>query len=210
MPTEALTPAPKSRRLTFRRLLLAVGLGLGTWWVTSWWLSPRPLYTLRFRELGSLPSQNTDWLFQSRVHLYIIDDTRFLVLQLNAPEAGQVTVRFRELATGILTEEKTYDAEDYLTTHSFPPKLKSLLDTSDTSGARLIWPGTEVHIKQRPNYLTHRLIPDSTQTIREEEDRFSLGAELDGLLRKLPWEMKWKSEGRIRVGVWDTQVKTFL
>lgn len=35
-------------RPRFRRLLLALLLGLAAWWGVSWWLSVRPLYTLRF------------------------------------------------------------------------------------------------------------------------------------------------------------------
>src|SRR5262245_25891486 len=36
------------RRLTFKRLFLALVLGLAAWWGVGWWLSPRPLYTLAY------------------------------------------------------------------------------------------------------------------------------------------------------------------
>src|SRR5262245_25824472 len=48
MRVEALRPVHKPRRLTFRRMLLALVLGLSAWWGVGWWLAPRPLYTLRY------------------------------------------------------------------------------------------------------------------------------------------------------------------
>jgi hypothetical protein len=46
MPSPSSTPA--RRRLTFKHLLFALVLGLAAWWGVGRWLSPRPLYTLRY------------------------------------------------------------------------------------------------------------------------------------------------------------------
>jgi hypothetical protein len=57
--------ATRRRRLTFKRIFLALVLGLVTWWGVGWWLSPRPLYTLKYPDRGWIDARHRVLLFPS-------------------------------------------------------------------------------------------------------------------------------------------------
>jgi ferric-dicitrate binding protein FerR (iron transport regulator) len=62
MPSSPPTPAKCPRRLTPRSVLLALVLGLAAWRGVGWWLSPRPLYTLRYEYEEDVNSSRAETL----------------------------------------------------------------------------------------------------------------------------------------------------
>src|SRR5262245_37467712 len=91
MHTDTPIPAKRPCRLTFHRVLLAVVLGLAAWWGVGWWLSPRPLYTLRFPLSGPyrLPSVPQAFVI---FRVGISEGRELLVLRPNVPVPHQLTL----------------------------------------------------------------------------------------------------------------------
>ena len=101
MADSASTPVPKPRRLILRRVLLALLLGLATWWGVGWWLSARPLYTLHFPDI-----HEDIWNLQAESPLSFLthpidrEGRLLFVLRPKCPGPGQITIEVVELATG--------------------------------------------------------------------------------------------------------------
>jgi hypothetical protein len=90
---------PPRRRLTFKRLLLALVLGLGAWWGVGWWLSPRPVFALRHTDQVAVYLPGT----QIRVagfHVELDQENRLFVWRRNYPAAGKTTVEQYNLLAG--------------------------------------------------------------------------------------------------------------
>jgi hypothetical protein len=87
MPADVPTPDKRFRRLTVRRVLLAVVLGLVAWWGVGWWLSPRPLWVRAFPDL--IPEC---WGFAR--------DGRRIILECMAGPAQRVDYYSLDAATG--------------------------------------------------------------------------------------------------------------
>jgi hypothetical protein len=115
------SPTPARRRLTFKRVLLALVLGLVAWWGLAWWTYPRPLYTKRYP--GHLDSdKHTDW-FRGLLQAQPLDaqGTYLVVLR---PEPSLTDRKLEVVETGTGTVVTSYHLPDYL---SVPGRPRSLL-----------------------------------------------------------------------------------
>src|SRR5436190_3521708 len=107
---------PFRRRLTFKRVLLALVLGLSSWWGVSWWLSPRPLYTLHLGRDPDHPGRrgylSVSFLDPAHTFLRV---THELPRTDPTKESVRLVIDVVELATG-----RTIASFPYQQTYEFP------------------------------------------------------------------------------------------
>src|SRR5690242_7403317 len=95
------SPAAKPRRrLTLRRVLLALMLGVMAWWGVGWWLAVRPDIVLRYAggEVRVVPA---------------LDGPGPMILLLSSADSNQVTLEYRDPDTGRLQSARTLPAGQY-------------------------------------------------------------------------------------------------
>src|SRR5262245_30530362 len=103
MPDDLSNPDPKPRRLTLRRVLLALVLGLAAWCGVGWCLSPRPLYTLRFHV-----GEGRNGRYDEEFHATLYHSQALKVTLPHTPGPGRVTLHAFDLPTGRLLTSHEY------------------------------------------------------------------------------------------------------
>lgn len=93
----------KPRRRWGWRVLLILVLSLATWWSLGWYLSPRPVFTLHYPDMGSLfenGEKDGNEIAGFGVVPFDREGRMLLVQRPNIPQAGLATFELIELATG--------------------------------------------------------------------------------------------------------------
>ena len=211
MPADVATPVHEPHRLTFKRVLLALLLGLAAWWGVGWWLSPRALYTLRFANTHDLRTFRNGF----KAFFYVSFDPEFLVIHHPNVESEEMTLEWFDLLRGTRVKEQTYSASrDFSATgHTstegrivalivggpfvrrdgkYPPQFSWVETTRDTSDAarRVIGHGQSIH-GDSPNVLA-QLLPLKSLTgwgsrrvgiWEEDRERFLWSTQLGAEIR---------------------------
>src|SRR4029078_9201595 len=89
------SPTPARRRFTFKRLLLALVLGLAAWWGVGWWLSTRALWTLRFEDKGVAENYSNEQGDQGIGFFFdFISGDRIALIRPNVPCLSNCTLQY--------------------------------------------------------------------------------------------------------------------
>src|SRR4051794_27820406 len=111
----ASTPTPARRpRLTLKRVLRALVLGLAAWWGVGWWLAVRPDCTLRFPGHRALRHADGAMIAQFRVFPGFDRHDVLAVLIPNYPASDSVTLDNYDLATGLLRDRTRFSRREFL------------------------------------------------------------------------------------------------
>src|SRR5690349_13983484 len=101
---------PFRRRFTLKRLLLALVLGIAAWWGVGWWLSPRPVFRLRYSDQTPVYLPGTH-IRVAGLHVELDQESRLFVWY---PAAGKITVeQYNLLAGPNLAKEVLTEADRY-------------------------------------------------------------------------------------------------
>ena len=189
-----------AKKLTIGRVLLALLLGASTWAALSWYLSPGPLYTLRFPDTGLIeqpfPGPTYHFLVgvdaQGRLHLE----------RPNVPGPGRLQVECYDLASGRLLTSETHDAAKYL------DKFEAAWWGFGVNHHVYVLPPIESTSPRADRELFP--ISGSDQVVRVAPAPVSMGEFLDDLLRRVPGTAEWLNPDRHEAGVWDQARGRFL
>ena len=182
------------RRLTIRRILLALVLGLAAWWGVGWWLIPRAALALRFPDLGSIQLPGS---FYSPAVFQVALDTQdlFHVCRPNYPVAGSITVERFDLRKGELLKSEGFAATEYRRHHRMTQE-----------GTWLLLNGVMAVSSDTPGKFEHlRDYPEWEQSVRF---RYASYGPLDEVREYFPDVVRWMN--RPSVGVWDDAGDRFL
>jgi hypothetical protein len=195
MPADTPIPAKLPRRLTFRRVLLAIVLGLAAWWGVGGWLSAKPQLLLRFADSGISTLPGPGYINAS----FSVDkegEELLLIIRSDVSAAGRMTVERFNLTTGQQMSARDYTPKEFFNSPDFP----------DTSVKYLLSNGMKRHqlrIMDGFDYL--RDYPEWKQSVRM---RYISYGPLDPWLRELPGLGRWLY--RPSVGIWDDEGGRFL
>jgi hypothetical protein len=179
-------PALRRRRLTFKRALLAVLLGLAAWWGVGRWLSPWTLCRLRYPDSISqqLPSEFSRFKVGGghfKFWLGVDDKDTLIVQRPNVPDAGRVAFELIDLTTGNHLPTVVCEVQD-CSNHPRAIQMElgvgrwtQFMSFRDVSGS-----GGQAN--------THLLdIPGSRQQVRREKSSLVSGSSITSWLRDGPW-----------------------
>jgi hypothetical protein len=182
------TPTPvQRRRLTFKRLLLALVLGLAAWWSVGWWLAVRPDFVLRYPDRGSLKSLEKRTGNQKAEFRVVptYDGPDLLVIQIpHLKQPDYVTLEFRDPATGNLRKTINHSAREY-----FGSSEAHMIDQSPGDVIyEYFW--LEVYLDGKADSITFIAHDDLPHTVPGTNQRVVMRDSLDEMVRWLenwPW-----------------------
>jgi hypothetical protein len=194
MPADTPTPTKRPRRLTFRRVLLAVVLGLAAWWGVGWWLSPKPVLFLRYYDQDSAPQRSRR--MPSASFLVELDPQDRVLVWRQSPSA-----------------DISLDHFDLRSRSTPPPELLTQADYDMQSarrdavkGSHLLANGIPAHrTDQRDGFDHLRSYPEWKQSVRL---RYVSFGPLDRVLMHMPVVSNWLY--RPQIGVWHDEGGRFL
>jgi hypothetical protein len=171
-------PTPTRRRLTCKRVLLAVVLGLVAWWGVGWWLSPRPILELHYPDTGKLalpPDDHAMLAFDVRVTA----KNRLILIRPNAPTLNRITFDQFNVLNGENLGTEVCNASEFLAhplTRADGFSGPGFSAHTPAGWTETIWFSAkpEFHIAGTQQYVTN-------------VTTFSLGERMDEWIDRMPW-----------------------